>query len=359
MKIDKLKGKNIILLLVVLAASCFGGFKIMQEYGPTGNMHAEELKGSSITTDYQVLKAECVEKAVRWLSNLAVDPIELDKRGMKGKKHFVEKLFTYYLLYTHTADLKKKALYRTILKKMVKMTENADYHLIGKDESSIKSNITSYVHACYLIEQLGFDVHEYKRHIRELLPRIERHMQSRNASVQMMLIYYLQGLGFDTEYTIKGVLKKTLIYNLRKLGDINILEFKYNSYMLGVCHEIFVLSGYGSKHIDLLTGEEKEYLKDAITSSIEQILSSGDIRYLDLLAELLVSLKYLNCDKLPEYEDGIRFILSHQNENGTFGDFEKFRTYYATQGVDIDIKWYLHTTEVCLWALLTESSLVR
>ena len=26
----------------------------------------------------------------------------------------------------------------------------------------------------------------------------------------------------------------------------------------------------------------------------------------------------------------------------------------AEKGIDIDIKWYLHTTEVCLWALLLE-----
>ena len=356
MKIDKLKGKNIIFLLVVLSASYFVGFKIVQVYVLSKNMHADELKGSSINTNYQGIKAECVEKAVRWLSNLPVDPIELDKKGMKGKKHFMEKLFTFYLLYMHPTDSEKKAMYRKIMEQMSKMTENAHYHLIGEDELLFKNNIVSYVHACYLIEQLGFDLHGYKKHIKDLLPRIERHMQTRNASVQMMLIYYLKGLGFETEYTITRVFKKTLLYNLRKLGDVNVLEFKHNSYMLGICHEIFALSGYGSKHIDLLTGEEKDYLKDVVKSSIEQILSSGDIRYLDLLAELLVSLKYLNCDKLPEYERGIRFIINHQNKNGTFGDFEKFRSYYAKQGVDIDIKWYLHTTEVCLWALLTESS---
>jgi len=181
-------------------------------------------------------------------------------------------------------------------------------------------------------------------------------MPKRNASVQMMFAYLLRGLGFETEYSIEHIFKKTLIYNIKRLGTINVFEFKYNSYMLGICHEIFVISGYGNKKIDLLTNEQKDYLRGVFKSSIEQILSSGDLRYLDLLAEMLVSLKYLDCESLPEYKKGIHFIINHQNKNGSFGDYERFRSYFAQQEVDIDIKWYLHTTEVCLWALVIESS---
>jgi len=354
MKITKLKGKNIIFFFGILMALLFLYFKLDSVYVWLKDKQSREAEGSHVKTDYSRDKGECVEKATRWLINLSVNPLELKKKGMKGKKHFVEKLFIFYQLYLHTTDSEKKAMYRKILKQMFKITESASYHLVEDDEVLFKSDIVSYVHACYLMEQVGFDSHNYKGYIRELLPRIERHMPTRNASVQMMLIHFLRGLGFETKYSIKQIFKNTLIYNIKRLGTINVFDFKYNSYMLGICHEIFAISGYGKKKIDLFTREEEDYLQSVFKSSIERVLSSGDIRYLDLLAEMLVSLKYLDCENLPEYKRGIQFIINHQNKNGSFGDYERFKAYFTQQGVDIDIKWYLHTTEVCLWALLVE-----
>ena len=352
MKLDKLKGKNIIFLFGILIALLFLYFKLDSVYVCLEDKQSGEVEGSHVKTGYSRDKGECVEKATRWLINLSVNPLELKKKGMKGKKHFVEKLFIFYQLYLHIDNPEKKAMYRKILKQMFKVTEDANYHLIEDNEVIFKSDIVSYVHACYLMEKLGFDSHGYKRHIREILPRIEMHIPMRNVSIQMMLIHFLKGLSFKTEYSIEQIFKNTLIYNIKRLGTINVFDFKFNSYMLGICHEIFIISEYGRKKIDLLTKEEKDYLQGVFKSSIGQILSSGDLRYLDLLAEMLVSLKYLNSENLPEYNKGIQFIVYHQNKNGSFGDYERFREYFVQQGVDIDIKWYLHTTEVCLWALL-------
>jgi len=352
MKLNKPNGKNIFVIFSILMVLLFLYFRLSNIYFLSGDEQSGELGGSRVKTFYSKVNSECIEKATRWLINLSVDPLELDKKGMKGKKHFVEKLFIFYQLYLHTADSEKKAIYKKILRQMFKITDKSDYHLLGSDESNFKSDILSYVHACYLMKQLGFDSYNYKRHIREILPRIEKHIPRRNTSIQMMLIYLLRGLGFQTEHTIEQLFKNTLIHNIKQLGVIDIFDFKYNSYMLGICHEIFVISGYGGKKIDLLTKEEKDYLQTIFKSSIEKILSSRDLRYLDLLAEILVSLKYLGCDNLPEFNKGIQFIINHQNKNGSFGDYEGFREYFAKKGIDIDIKWYLHTTEVCLWAML-------
>lgn len=352
MKKNKLKRKHFIFLLGILLVSYFVAFKAVRRYVLSEDIHISESKGLQIKTDHSRIKAECVEKATQWLVNCSVDPIELEKKEMKGKKHFLEKLFAFYQLYLHTTDSSKKEIYRKILKQMFKVTDNADYHLINDDESRFKSEIVSYLHACYLMEQLGFDSHKYKGCIKKLLPRIERHLPVRNASVQMTIAYFLRELGYETENAFTRIFKNTLIYNIKGLGTVNVFDFEFNSSMLGVCHEIFALSEYGRKKINLLTKEKKAYLKNIIKSSIEQIISSGDIRYLDLLAEMLVSLNYLGCDNLPEYKRGVSFIINCQNENGSFGDYERFRSYFAQQGIDIDIKWYLHSTVVCLWALL-------
>lgn len=352
MKRYTLKVKHIILHLIALITVIFVPAMFGDVYVWSKDKDIAGTMILPLRSDYNKIKSKCIERAARWVDNLSVDPLELDKRGMKGKKHFVEKLFTFYQLYLHTTDSEKKEMYGKIIKKMCEVTKNNDYHLIGDNEEHFKVAVVSYVHCCYLMEKLGLNAYEYKIHIRKFLPRIIGHMPKRNASVQMMLAYFLKGLGCETGYTIEKVFKNTLIYNLEKLGTINILDFKHNSYMLGVCHEVFVFTGYGEKKIDLLTKERKDYLQDTLESSIRQILSSEDLRYLDLLAEVLISLKYLGCESMLEYQKGINFIMKHQNKNGSFGDYESYRAYFAQQGVDINIKWYLHTTEVCLWALL-------
>jgi len=156
MEKNKLKRKHIICLLGILLISCFVAFKRFHEHVLPKNMNVSELKSLPVNDDFSAIKAECVEKATQWLIKRPVDPIELEKKGMKCKKHFVEKLFAFYQLYLHTTDYCKKEIYRKILKQMFKATDNAEYHLIKDDESHFKSIIVSYIHACYLMEQLGF-----------------------------------------------------------------------------------------------------------------------------------------------------------------------------------------------------------
>ena len=169
MKLNKLKGKNIILLSGVLLVVLFLAIKFDDVYIGLKGKRFQELEYSQTKSDYSKVKSDCMEKAIRWISNLSVDPFELNKRGMKGKKHFMEKLFSFYQLYLHTADLVKKEIYRGILKQMFKITENSNYHLMEDDETLFKRDIVSYVHACYLMEHLGFESHNYKEQIRELL----------------------------------------------------------------------------------------------------------------------------------------------------------------------------------------------
>ena len=356
MKSARGKVVNVIALVSVLVAPISQPLRIDYGYGWAGEKGTGVDENSSLKGTNATVKGVCIENATRWLLNLSVDPLELKDKGMKGKKHFVEKLFALYQLYLHTADTITRGGYRETMRQMCEVTENVHYHLLGDSEIQFKSDIVSYLHACYLMDQVGFASHHYKRYIAEQLPHIKRHMQGRNTGVQMMIMYLLRELGFEIEYSRERLLTKTLINNIERMGTIDVFDFKHNSYMLGVCHEIFVMSEYGRKKIDLFTEQKQDYLKEVMTSSINRIVSSGDLRYLDLLAEMLISLTYLHHQEVPEYKRGIHFIINHQNKNGSFGDYEGFRSHFAPQGVDIDIKWYLHTTEVCLWALLLEDS---
>ena len=108
MRIVKLKGKNIVFLLSILGVVLFISIILDKIYSLPKDKQAKELKRLPIKSDYLRIKSDCVGKAARWLSNISIDTLELNERGMKGKKHFMEKLFSFYQLYLHTTNSKKK-----------------------------------------------------------------------------------------------------------------------------------------------------------------------------------------------------------------------------------------------------------
>ena len=70
----------------------------------------------------------------------------------------------------------------------------------------------------------------------------------------------------------------------------------------------------------------------------------------DLLAEFIIIMTYLDFDSLPEYDLAIEFVLSSQNIDGYFGDYDVVRQYGEFYGVSSNIM-LLHPTEMSLWAL--------
>ena len=237
---------------------------------------------------------------------------------------------------------------------MSALTDTAEYHVVSTDDQHFKQDILSYLHAFVIIDKIGFATRCYKEHIARLLPRIEKHLPTRNASVQLMGAYYLRTLGFETQRTTRDIYNDTLLSRIEHLGEVNVFDFNFNSRMLGICHEVFALTEYGNKTHDVISKKVEDELIRVVGASITQIVSSGDTRFLDLLAEMIVALNYLNCENSAKCDRGRRFIINHQMQNGSFGDYEAFRSYFSEQNVDINIKWYLHTTVVCLWALLVE-----
>ncbi|HKI84519.1 MAG TPA: hypothetical protein VKA63_09300, partial [Candidatus Krumholzibacteria bacterium] len=51
----------------------------------------------------------------------------------------------------------------------------------------------------------------------------------------------------------------------------------------------------------------------------------------------------------PSYQEAFALILESQNENGSWGDYEQHRAVY---GDTLEVEGYLHTTLVCVQALV-------
>ena len=97
---------------------------------------------------------------------------------------------------------------------------------------------------------------------------------------------------------------------------------------------------------DALDRDDLDYLRRVLPGLVIRFAARSDV---DLVAELVSVMTYLELHTLPAYRTGIAFLLRIQNPNGTWGDYEQHRATYAD---GVDQKFYLHTTLVSLRALL-------
>ena len=105
-------------------------------------------------------------------------------------------------------------------------------------------------------------------------------------------------------------------------------------------------------------GETMEQLSDfaerqlaASVAELDQVREQIAAEKLPLARELK---RLPGMQDVPAYLDGVRALLTSQNTQGSFGDYESKRTTYRVMNnpFDIDVGAYLHNTETAVWALL-------
>ncbi len=112
-------------------------------------------------------------------------------------------------------------------------------------------------------------------------------------------------------------------------------------------HEVFVAFDYGqNKEQKRFDADELQYLRSVLIP-LQQLTVRK--KSLDLLAEVLSCRAYLGFTEDPSYQKAFALILESQNENGSWGDYEQHRAVY---GDTLEVEGYLHTTLVCVQALV-------
>jgi len=108
-------------------------------------------------------------------------------------------------------------------------------------------------------------------------------------------------------------------------------------------HEVFVPCDYGGKLEGLpFSAADRAYLRRVLEVQAVFYLHQGN---LDVLGELLASLRYLRDHDLAVYREGLRALLFGQQPSGAFGDYERLR---PRSGELLEVQLYLHTTSVAL-----------
>lgn len=286
---------------------------------------------------------EAVERARLWLDRLKVDPIELRKRGIKGKKKLAEILDTYYRLYSAADDSTRPGILARV-RDLCAVTGGTNYHdMLSLNALEFKQDATSYLRVAYLMERFGLDTSLYRREIQRVHPRLNEHMPTRGVDQRMAFHWYYRHFKLEEPFELQSAYQSGLIASRRRPAWFkNSIMQAYN-----LTHEVFVPYEFGEKlNADFFPPADKAYLRDTLAELIPWAIERREV---DLGAEFILCAAYLDFTDMQPYRDGLRFILGAQNKNGSWGDYERHR---PAMGDSVEQGLYLHTTMVALDALV-------
>ncbi len=291
-------------------------------------------------------------RAQAWLDSLDVDVADLDGRGIKAKKKLAESLDAYWVLLRTASDDEKPAL-RQRLEQLVRQTETPAYHDMETcSDEEFDENSMSYLRVMWLLDQLGFDTQDYRQRIAGIQARLDGHLARRGPWQQQMFRRYYAWLDLPRpRFEFTGTESATVLarrvpsYRLDQsvLATDQAQVPHKDAYDLA--HDVLVAFGYGTLREPSISEESIAYLRQTLPLLVYRHSRDTNI---DILAELLLSMTFLGLQSDPAYIEGIDVLLDAQNPNGSWGDYEQFR---ANWGEYLNVRIYLHTTLVSLWAL--------
>jgi len=335
-RIIKRKFKKLKITILVILLITIGSLGCIKEPG------SDEEDKEPI--EQNELLEQINSRALDWLAGLDVDPIKLrDEMGIKGKKNYVQVLDIYLCLYQTTNDPEKKVEYKDKVAELIQVTKEEKYHDLNEiNDTQFRQDSTSYLRAWYIINEFGFNTSYYITEIEKVLPRLDAHLPTRGTNQKMAFMFYYHQLGYQINYTMAELFNNSVIRDRKEIQNLSELDVYFFT------HEIFFL--YDDAQLNLLIFDDYEYINATLIYQINKKLAEDNV---DLLAELLMVMNYLNYRDMKEYETVLNYLLNSQNKNGSFGYYEDVRRYYQEQGIniDVDISIYLHTTEVTLRAL--------
>jgi hypothetical protein len=295
-----------------------------------------------------------------FLESLAphIDPVRLRQENrMKGKKFFVEYLNGWWDLY-QIGSREERAAIRELLEPIVERSRSEEYHdLARSDDREFKQDIISYLSACVLQSQFGFDTADYRKHIQEIIPRAvsPEHLRTRGIDNTMALFYRLRQLGHEGGPNFCELWQRPGAVT-REHPDLAALDQRqfWNWFRVyRMTHEIFYLTQFGHVPMQCVSDGDLEYIRGMHSALIPIFMGHSNV---DAVAELIIDLNYLDMTDLPEYAIGRRFLFDSQNEDGSWGDHDHIARHVALHfrsNPDYlpKVGQYLHTTSVTLSAL--------
>jgi hypothetical protein len=326
--------KNSLLLILIFSISCITGQK--KEVKKIKTENKSKINVSKQKTEQNTVK-EAVKRAKKYTDNLNFDLDYIRNKGLPDKKYLAEYLGLYLKLkkFYNNKDINQQIQEK--LKPFYNKINQPEFHNMAVvNDKLFKKNSMSYMRIMWLLDQLGYDITDYKKQFFKIKKRMDNHMRLRGE---------WQRAVFDKYYDYFKLQKPTELQYAKKLkGPIDYqkqIDFynKTNAYIL--THFIFTAYDYGNSLTqNRFDKDDLDYLK----TILPQIISKFEaINNDDLVGELLTCQVLLGQNNTSQFNNSFNRLLHRQNKDGSFGSYERYR---KKVGSDVEFRSYLHTTLV-------------
>lgn len=291
-------------------------------------------------------------KALAFVKPLAVQPWRVrDELGMKGMKHFVEKVQLLRMAAEWPGDEARRTSAAIALINTLAVTQEDRFHgLLQADDERFREDGMSYVRACWLAGRAGFDTTAFQLRIAQLRPRFEADQRRRGASQRMAIsgLHETLGLPFSE--------KPEDVYAISRIGTRVNPQYwqQHPSNTYDLTHEVFALTRRGARPLAFKSDQDRRYTITMVRTLLDAHMRMNNP---DMVAELMVNRVQLGEPFDRQLEVGRKFLLERQNPDGSFGRYDEaeLRKNMKNPRYDARIGGYLHTTMVVMWALMATS----
>lgn len=284
---------------------------------------------------------DAVYRIREWLDELQVNPLLLREHGIKGKKKLAEIVFGYQILYAVVPEREKAAIIDRV-KDLVEITYQPEYHdMAAVDDATFTEESTSYLRLAYLMDKLGLDTEVYRSEITKINARLNDDMASRGPIQRGAFHIYYTHFDLAEPFPLDNTLSEGVIANRLPLDAYSTRD----AYSL--THEVLNEYDFGDlSSVQPFSEADVAYIGETAPALLRNAMDDDNV---DLAAELVAALRLVGLERLPDYRDGLAYLLASQNPDGSFGDYEYLRPEYGSY---VDQGWYLHTTVGALLALV-------
>lgn len=281
-----------------------------------------------------------MEAAHQWLDRQVVDPAVLRARGLKGKKKLTELIDAYYQLWRMATDVEREALRSRVLEVTAPTRQSSFHDMARISDEQFKQDSTSYLRAAYLMDRMGLDVEQYREEIRAIHPRLNSHMSRRGPHQQHVFGTYYRHFELEEPFPLGEAMARGYIARRADPQTFNDMD----AYQL--THEVFAPYDFGERlDVEPFGAAETEYLREAMELLVERYIARKNA---DLTAELVTCMRMLRLTDSPQYRAGVEYLLTSQNDDGSWGDLARAKARYGDLA---EAAILLHTTMVAISAL--------
>jgi hypothetical protein len=323
-----------LLLILIFSISCITGQK--KEVKKIKQKNKSEINIFKQKVGQNTVK-EAVKRAKKYADNLNFDLDYIRNKGLPDKKYLAEYLGLYLKLkkFYNNKDINQQIQEK--LKPFYNKINQQEFHNMAViNDKLFKKNSMSYMRIMWLLDQLGYNITDYKKQFFKIKKRMDNHMKLRGEWQRAVFDKYYDYFKFQKPIELQYAKKLKGPIDYQKPIDF---YNKTNAYIL--THFVFTAYDYGNSLTqNRFDKDDLEYLKTILPQIISKFESINND---DLVGELLTCQVLLRQNNTSQFNNSFNRLLYRQNNDGSFGSYERYR---KKVGNDVEFRSYLHTTLV-------------